>query len=73
MSLAARQRLMAAFLTDPALEARVRADPEAAAREHGVSPSFARWLAALEERRVRSFRRSRQVKARRRGGSGDVR
>lgn len=68
MSLAARQTLMARFLTEPALEAEVRTNPEAASARFDVDLGFVRWLAALEPRRVRSFRRSRAVKdARRRG------
>ncbi len=68
MSLADRQTLMARFLTEPALEAEVRADPETAAARFDVDVVFVRWLAALEPRRVRSFRRSRAAKdARRRG------
>ena len=68
MSLAARQALMARFLTDPEVEAQVREDPAAAAERFEVPLAFARWLAALEPRRVRSFRKSRAVKdARRRG------
>lgn len=59
MSLAHRQALLARFLDDPAVERAVRADPEGAAAREGVEAPFARWLAALDPRRVAAFRRSR--------------
>jgi len=68
MSLAARQALLAEFMDDEAVERAVREDPDVVARERGVDANFARWLAALEPRRVTSFRRSRAVKDRRRRG-----
>ncbi len=68
MSLAARQSLLARFLTDPEMEKRVRADPKSVASELGLAPPFVRKLAAIAPERVRSFRRSRVVKAKRRGG-----
>ncbi|MCB9592492.1 MAG: hypothetical protein H6719_07150 [Sandaracinaceae bacterium] len=67
MTVAGRQALLAQFLDDPELEERVRAEPEAVARERGLEPSYVEWLAGLEPRRVRSFRISRRVKADRRG------
>lgn len=67
MSVAERQALLARFLDDPAFERRVRDDPAAVARERNVPLQWVHWLASLEPRRVRSFRISRQVKARRRG------
>ena len=73
MSLAKRQALVARFLTDRALEAELRADPEAAAQRFGVDLALTRWLAALEPRRVRSFRKSRAVKDARRRGETDRR
>ncbi|MEZ4335324.1 MAG: hypothetical protein R3B82_01740 [Sandaracinaceae bacterium] len=49
------------------MEARVRENPTAVAEAWGVELAFVRRLAALEPRRVRSFRISRRVKADRRG------
>ncbi|MBL8601878.1 MAG: hypothetical protein JNK72_08140 [Myxococcales bacterium] len=46
------------FLTEPEYAARFRRDPAAAAREEGVSEARARWLAALDPRRVEAFARS---------------
>lgn len=63
-----RQRLLARYLDDPAVEAQVRADPAAAAAAAGVAEEYARWLAGLDEGRVAAFRRSRVHKARRRVG-----
>jgi hypothetical protein len=62
VSLAARQALLSRFLDDPAVERRVREDPEGIAREAGVPAEFARWLSALDPRRVAAFRRSRAHK-----------
>lgn len=59
MSVRERQALLARFLDDPELEARVRSDPEAVAAELDVAVEFTRWLAALPDARVASFRRSR--------------
>ena len=67
MSLAARQRLLAEFLTDPAVEAAVRADPDGVARERALDAAFVGRVAAIAPGRVRCFRRSRAVKAERRG------
>lgn len=66
MTAQARQTLLAQFLDDPSLERRVRDDPDAVARERELPVEWVRWLASIEPRRVRSFRISRQVKARRR-------
>lgn len=70
--LAAEQALMARFLDDPELEARIRAEPEALAGEHGVSVEVARKLAAIEPVRVAAFRASRahkdRIRQRGRGG-----
>jgi hypothetical protein len=59
MSLAARQRLFARFVDDPAIEREVRDHPELAAEQHGVPVEFARWLAGCSDQRLTSFRRSR--------------
>ncbi|MBO6934917.1 MAG: hypothetical protein JJ863_08075 [Deltaproteobacteria bacterium] len=67
MSLAARQAFLARFLTDPATEKRVRSQPELVAAELQLAPEFVRRVAAIAPERVRSFRRSRVVKAERRG------
>lgn len=67
MTLAKRQRLLAEYLTDETVRARVRANPETVANERSVDLAFARWLAALEPRRVKSFVRSAKVKDRCRG------
>lgn len=70
--LSAEQALMARFLSEPAVEEAVRADPETAAREHGVPVELARRLAAIEPRRVAAFRASRahkdRIRQRGRGG-----
>ncbi len=68
MSLFARQALFARFMDDPELERSLRADPNAAAAKAGVDSDYALWLAQLEPRRVRAFRRSRVVKLERRNG-----
>lgn len=60
--LAARQALLARFLDDPALEARVRAVPSEVAREEELDPSYVAKLAAIPEMRVAAFRRSRAHK-----------
>lgn len=73
MTLAARQALLAAFLDDPALERRVRDDPAAVATESGVPLEYARWLAALDPRRVAAFRRSRAHKDALRAGTPPTR
>ena len=59
MSLQARQTLLARYLDDPAIEQRVRNDPEGAAQQHGVPLPYVRWLATLEPQRVQAFRNSR--------------
>lgn len=56
------QALLARFLDDPNVEARVRADPADAAREHRVDEAFTARLARIEPRRVRAFRASRAHK-----------
>lgn len=68
MSAEAWQALFARFLSDPAVEAKVRADPDAVAADHDLPPDRVRWLAALSGRRVRAFRRSQAVKDARRIG-----
>lgn len=70
MSLAARQALLADYLTDPAVRERVRADPEAVAGAREVDLAYVRWLVAIEPRRLRAFETSRAVKDRRRRGEG---
>ncbi len=67
--LAARQALVARFLTDPEAELRVRRDPVAAAQAKGVPLELARWLAGLDPRRVEAFRSSRVHKSARRRGA----
>lgn len=67
---AARQRVLAAMLLDPAFEARVRNEPESIAREHQVSEAFVRALAAMSEARVREFRLSQRHKDQVREGKG---
>jgi len=62
--LAAAQALMARFLDDPELEARIRAEPEVVASEHGVGVEVARKLAAIDPLRVAAFRASRAHKDR---------
>jgi len=68
VTLAARQALLAELIDDEAVERAVREDPDAVAAARGIDVRYVRWLAALEPRRVRSFRRSRVVKERRRRG-----
>ena len=62
MTLAARQALLAAFIDDPKLEARVRSDPAGVAGQHGVDVAFALQLAAIPPARVDAFRQSRAHK-----------
>jgi len=66
MSLAAKQALMAEFLDNPDIEARVRREPQSIAEENQVDLEFVRWLSRIDPRRVHSFRRSRAVKSHRR-------
>lgn len=73
MSVADRQALLARFLDDEALEARVREEPEDVARELGVPVELVRWLAELPAERVASFRRSRVHKDALRSGKAPSR
>lgn len=68
MSLRSRQTLMATFLSDPAFEASVRESPEQTALQMGVPLEEVMRLLSVEPRRIRAFRASQQVKARRRLG-----
>jgi hypothetical protein len=69
VSLAARQALLARFLDDPDVERRARSDPAGLALEAGVDEGYARWLAALDPRRVAAFRKSRAHKDALRAGT----
>ena len=62
--LAAEQALMARFLDDPALEHRVRTEPEVVAAEHGVAVDVVRRLSAIDPARIAAFRASRAHKDR---------
>ena len=68
MSLKARQKLMARFLSDPAFEASVRESPELISTMMDVPIEEVLRLVAVEPRRIKAFRASQQVKARRRLG-----
>ncbi len=61
-TLAARQRLLADYLNDPALEAEVRAQPLEVASRYAVPARYAEWLAQIEPRRVEAFRRTQTKK-----------
>lgn len=65
---AARQRLLARFLDDPAFEAELRADPRRVAAREGVREDEGIRLAAIEPARVAAFRASRVHKDRLRSG-----
>ena len=66
MNVGDRQAALARVLTDPELEQRLRADPEAAAAELAIDVEDARRLAAISPDRIRAFRASSRVKAHRR-------
>lgn len=68
MTLRARQRLLAKFLTSPGFEALLREAPDTVAASVGATVEFGRWLAQLDPKRVAAFRASREVKAARRQG-----
>lgn len=68
MSLAKRNEVLALFLSDPEFESQVREAPNAIATEFGVSVVYVESLLGIEERRLKAFRGSRQVKERRRRG-----
>lgn len=70
MSLAARQAVLARFLTDASFEERVRSEPERVCSEVGVELEYVGWLAAIAPARVAAFRASREVKDLRRSGGG---
>lgn len=67
------QALLARFLADPELEARVRASPEAVALEHGLDLAYVERIARLSPERVAAFRRSRQHKREVRAGKSPSR
>jgi hypothetical protein len=64
----ARQRVLAQMILETAFEARVRADPDGVAREHGAPVAYVRALAAIDPARVRAFRESLRHKDRVREG-----